>query len=188
MEHHSTDGQSTAMTSHADTEHSVNQRPRFILATLLVFAIWLLLTASLQPQELATGLLVALITAGLTLPRLHLLDGLKLGPALPWYAVRFLGSFLVALWEANIDMARRVLTPRLRIEPGIVAVHTELRSPLGRLLLANAITLTPGTLSVDVIDDRILVHWIDISPGQDIDHATRAIAADFERHLLRFVR
>jgi multicomponent Na+:H+ antiporter subunit E len=84
-------------------------------------------------------------------------------------------------------MARRVLSPSLPIRPGMVEVFTRLQSPLGRLLLANSITLTPGTLSVDVLEDRIQVHWIDISPGADMLNATRAIVEQFERYLREFL-
>jgi multicomponent Na+:H+ antiporter subunit E len=69
-----------------------------------------------------------------------------------------------------------------------VEVRTGLESSLGRLLLANSITLTPGTLTVNVRDDRILVHWIDCPPGSDIESATRAIAESFERHMSGFVK
>ena len=58
-------------------------------------------------------------------------------------------------------MARRVLSPSLPLSPEIVEVQTGLESSLGKLLLANSVTLTPGTLAVDVIDDRILVHWVE---------------------------
>jgi hypothetical protein len=68
-----------------------------------------------------------------------------------------------------------------------VEVHTDLKSPLGKLLLANSITLTPGTLTVDIIGDRMWIHWIDITPGADLAHATRAIAEEFERLLKEFV-
>jgi multicomponent Na+:H+ antiporter subunit E len=48
--------------------------------------------------------------------------------------------------------------------------------------LANAITLTPGTLTVDAHEDELFIHWIDVS-GSDVDEFTRAIVAGFERHL-----
>lgn len=157
--------------------------PRLLLAAAGVFLIWLLLVGTLAPAELLVGLLVALLIASLSLRHLALLDGVRLRPALPLHLLRFAGTFLVALLQANVDMARRVLAPRLPIRPGMVEVHTSLRSPLGKLLLANSITLTPGTLTVEVVDDRIHVHWIDTSPGADLERATRTIAAHFEQHL-----
>jgi multicomponent Na+:H+ antiporter subunit E len=89
------------------------------------------------------------------------------------------------LWSillANLDVASRVLSPRLNINPGIVKISTRLKNPVGRLILANSITLTPGTLSVDVIGDQLYIHWIDVEE-RDVEAATRKIAASFERYL-----
>lgn len=161
--------------------------PRFLMAAVAAWLLWVLLTASLHPQELLAGAVVALVVAALSGPYLYLLDGVRLTPALPWHLGRFLAVFLLALVRANLDMAGRVLSPRLPIDPDVVTVDTELRSPLARLLLTSAITLTPGTLTVDAEDRHIHVHWVDVSPGTDRETATRAIAADFEALLKEFL-
>ena len=182
----------------AEVEHEAGWRPRqltknplllrrFVVAAVSIFAIWLLLVASFDPAEWVAGLLVAGLTALVSGPHLQILDGIKLRPALPWHILRYLAVFLGALVTANLDMARRVLAPALPIRPGMVEVRTRLRSPLGKLLLANSITLTPGTLSVDVLDDRIHVHWIDVGPGADVEQATSLIVARFERRLQAFL-
>lgn len=182
----------------ADVAHEAIWRPveltksplllrRFVVAAVSLFVIWLLLVGSLDPAEWVAGLLVAGLTALVSAPHLQILDGIKLGAALPWHVLRYLAVFLGALVTANLDMARRVLSPALPIRPGMVEVRTRLRSPLGKLLLANSITLTPGTLSVDVLDDRLQVHWIDVSPGADVEHATDIIVAKFERRLQAFL-
>jgi multicomponent Na+:H+ antiporter subunit E len=145
------------------------------------------MTASMNFQELFMGFGITLLIAWLTLPRLQWLNDIKLTPTLPWDLLRFFGIFMGALLKANIDMAQRVLSPRLPINPAIVEIHTNLRSPLGKLLLANSITLTPGTLTVDVIDDRLQVHWIDVTPGADLQSATQAIAEPFETYLQRIL-
>jgi multicomponent Na+:H+ antiporter subunit E len=95
---------------------------------------------------------------------------------------------MATLIRANLDMARRVISPGLLINPCMVEVRTQLRSDLGRMLLANSITLTPGTLSVRVQDDHLLVHWIDSPRGIDIDAATRQIAEGFESHIRGFLK
>ena len=76
----------------------------------------------------------------------------------------------------------RVITPRVRINPAIVEVKTKLKSKLGRLALANSITLTPGTLTADIEGDTLYIHWIDAA-AVDIDGATRKIVDKFEKHL-----
>ena len=85
-------------------------------------------------------------------------------------------------------MARRILSPGLPIYPAVVEVHTELRSSLGKLLLANCITLTPGTLTIDVVNDTLRIHWIDARDAMDIEQATRQIAERFEKQLMGVVR
>jgi len=112
----------------------------------------------------------------------------RLSPLAPIHLVLYLVTFFVALIRSNLDVARRVLTPSLPIRPGVVEVQTRLQSSLGRMLLANSITLTPGTLSIDIIGDRLLVHWIDCPPGTDLARATRAISESFERHISGFLK
>jgi multicomponent Na+:H+ antiporter subunit E len=90
--------------------------------------------------------------------------------------------FLKALVLSNLDVAFRVLHPRLPIAPGIVRVRTTLRTPLGRLLLANSITLTPGTITVEMRGEDVFVHWIKVASA-DPQGATEAIVSDFEKYL-----
>jgi multicomponent Na+:H+ antiporter subunit E len=161
---------------------------RFLLASLLLTLTWILMAGNLHWQELLTGVLVAMAVAYLSLPRLHLLDGLLPNLGLPWHLLHYLLVFLRALIESNFDMARRVMSPSLPIHPAIIEVHTQLRSPLGRLLLANSITLTPGTLTVEVTEDCLRVHWIDSRSIEELESATRGIAERFERPLKRLLR
>lgn len=160
---------------------------RFVLSFILLFCLWLLLVGQPASDELVTGILVAAVATLAAGTRLGILDGIRLHPAAPMHLLAYILTFLRALLHANIDMARRVISPVIPLRPALVEVQTRLRSPLGRLVLANSITLTPGTLSVDIRGDHILVHWIDCPPGIDLETATRRIAFDFERHLRGFL-
>lgn len=155
---------------------------------ILIFLLWIMLSGSFATAELVLGLVVASVVTLASRPHLSLFSGLRLsfGAIPPFFT--YLGVFLIALIRANLDMARRVLSPTLPLRPGVVEVKTRLQSSLGRLILANSITLTPGTLTVDLQDDSILVHWVDIPPGSDIESATRDVTSKFERHLLGFVK
>ena len=78
----------------------------------------------------------------------------------------------VFLWEclkANIDVAWRVLHPKLPIKPGIVKVKTLLRSDIGLTVLANSITLNPGSTTVDVDKDNgfLYIHLLKVEEGYD---------------------
>jgi multicomponent Na+:H+ antiporter subunit E len=161
---------------------------RYVTAFILITAIWLMMANKLDTAELFTGVLVSLLVVLLAAPHFTFLDDIKFTRDMPLYLIRFVFVFVRALIEANIDMARRVLSPSLPIYPAVVEVHTELRSSLGKLLLANCITLTPGTLTIDVVGDTLQIHWIDARDAMDIEHATRQIAERFEKQLMGVVR
>lgn len=149
---------------------------------LTLFAIWMVANASLAMDVIATGIVIATILA---VP-LSVLGGAYADVRLtPKAVVNYFLYFGVFIWElvlANISVAKIVFRRKINIHPGIVKVRTKLKSKTGRLVLANSITLTPGTLVVDIEDDILYVHWIDVTT-QDSEEATREIAAKFEKYL-----
>ncbi|MCK5030559.1 MAG: Na+/H+ antiporter subunit E, partial [Thermoplasmatales archaeon] len=74
-----------------------------------------------------------------------------------------IGPFFIGMAKANIDVAYRVITGK--INPGIVKISPDLKTDLGITMLANSITLTPGTLSVDIDEDKndLYIHWINVN-------------------------
>ncbi|AVW91450.1 Na+/H+ antiporter subunit E [Celeribacter baekdonensis] len=151
-----------------------------LFATLMLF--WLLLNGSISPATLITGVIVAAIIALFFGSSLSFLSGLRLTPAAFLASVGFIGFFLKELIKANLILAKLVLTPALPISPAIVKVRTTLTDPVGRLLLANAITLTPGTLTCDIQGEWLYIHWV-VAPTTDPDTATKAIVSGFENYL-----
>jgi multicomponent Na+:H+ antiporter subunit E len=98
------------------------------------------------------------------------------------YSIIYLFYLFIEIVKSNFDVARRVVQPRIPINPGIVKVQTKLKSPVGRMILANSITLTPGTLSVEVKGDYYYIHWIDVT-DKDVKGASEKIVAGFEKYL-----
>lgn len=98
-------------------------------------------------------------------------------------AIGFAVFFARELLLANLRVAWLILRPRRRLRPAIVAVPLDVRSDLAIQLLATTITLTPGTLSLDVASDRrtLYVHVIDV--GADVDGFVRDLKATFERRI-----
>ena len=84
--------------------------------------------------------------------------------------------------KANLDVAYRIIHPRMPINPGIVVVRTNLKQDIAKLILANSITLTPGTFTLDILGDNLLIHWINVK-DENIDGATKIIGEKFERYL-----
>ena len=160
---------------------AINTQSIFTL-WLTLLLVWLVANASMAMDVIVTGVIISAILA---LP-LSVFAGayadIRLTPKAFIYYFRYLGVFLWELLLANMNVARIVFSPKIDIHPGIVKVHTRLKSRTGRLVLANSITLTPGTLVVDIVDDTLFVHWIDVTT-QDSEKATREIAAKFERYI-----
>jgi len=151
---------------------------------LLVFslALWLALSPRLDWQELITGCVVCLIVCLFTA---HIYSKLDLPPLSIKRISFFLVYIIVLFWEiikANFDVAYRILHPKMPIKPGIVVIKTTLKSDIAKMILANSITLTPGTFTLDVIGDELLIHWINVK-AEGIDEATKMIGRRFEKYL-----
>lgn len=151
-----------------------------LFASLLLF--WALLNASLTPDVLVTGLFAALIIALLFRNNLAVFSELRVTPRALGTAVLYFFFFIKELVKANLGVAKIVLAPALPLNPGIVKVRTRLQSRMGRLLLANSITLTPGTLTVDIKDEWLYIHWVSVDAA-DTEAATTAIVSGFENYL-----
>ena len=156
-------------------------KARVVLLVLALF-IWFLLTYPFDAQELIAGGIAALVIILIPLPGIAVLGEIRWTPKALIYGIAYLFYFLWQLIKANIDVAFRVLHPRLPIEPGIVRVKTHLKTRLGRFLLANSITLTPGTITLETDGDDFYVHWIKVEGIQDKER-TKKIVAGFERFL-----
>jgi len=101
-----------------------------------------------------------------------------------WFLV-YLPVFLYYMVKANVDVMYRALHPKMPIRPGIVKIRTNLRSDAARTALANSITLTPGTMTVDLTDDGFLyIHWINVK-SDDVEQATKVISQTFEWFIKR---
>ncbi|MFP4202302.1 MAG: Na+/H+ antiporter subunit E [Candidatus Acetothermia bacterium] len=156
---------------------------RILFVFSLTFGVWLLFTWPFGPVSWP------MVVAGAVVAGLSgvLLEGLATEhPGKGLNLVRYFWAgcyvFVLAWWVvvANFDVAFRVLHPDVPINPGIVKVETDLESDSARTALANSITLTPGTMTVDISEDGYLyVHWINIS-STDVEASTREIVGRFE--------
>lgn len=153
----------------------------FMISTALLFGLWLVL-AGTAGDEIVVGAISAVLISLVFSSRVRILADIRFSPRAIIYAILYLFVFLRELVKSTIDVARRVVSPSLPINPGIVKVKTRLKSPIGRIVLANSITLTPGTMTVETDGEDFYIHWIDIK-GDNIDDTTKAIVATFEKYL-----
>jgi len=148
------------------------------------FVVWILLVYTLHYQEVIAGAGVALLTAVLFGRYLPLDPKRLLNPVRWFWLIVYIPVFAYMCLKSNIDVALRVLSPGLQIEPGIVKIRTRLKSDIARVLLANSITLTPGTMTVEIKEDTFYIHWIEVGAG-DMAAVSKAIIGPFEYFLAR---
>jgi multicomponent Na+:H+ antiporter subunit E len=154
----------------------------FMRLFLVLLVFWLLLNNSLALDVLIVGIAAAFLIALVFQSARSVLSGLNLSPRGIGTAVMFVFYFIKELIKANLRLAAIILSPSLPVRPGIVKVRTRLKSPVGRLLLANAITMTPGTLTVELRDEWLYIHWVTVE-SSDVEEATASIVTGFERYL-----
>ncbi len=152
-----------------------------IFLPIVLMGVWILLVGNTNSDEMIIGAIVSVIVTLMFFRRSNHAQT-RLDPRIIVYIPMYALVFLVALIKSNLDVAFRVLMPTLPINPGVVKVQTKLKSPMGRIALANSITLTPGTLTVDVKDDILYIHWINVKDG-DIQSNTENIVGNFEKYL-----
>ena len=154
------------------------QKTKFsaVMSTFVAcFLFWILLTwpfggtGTALLEELAAGVIVSL-AAALFSARFIIHDNAVgfLDPVKLWHLIsNFFGIFLVELFKANVDMAKRCFGGCKDVNPGIVKIPVDLRSEYGQAMLANSITLTPGTITMDVTEEEgqtyYYIHWIDVA-------------------------
>ena len=161
---------------------SLNNMKNISIIFLILMIVWVLLNNTFQLNILIPGAIIALTISLLMCRRCDIFAEMKFTPKSIAYTFIYLGIFFVDLLKSNMDVTRRVLSPSLPIKPGIVEVKTKLKSKFARMLLANSITLTPGTLTVDVKEDSFFIHWIDVE-DDEIEKASKKIVEKFEKYL-----
>lgn len=138
-----------------------------LLMGLMLAAVWLLLSGLFKPLLVALGVAATLLTLWLA-SRMNIIDA-DSHPV--WAVFRF-----VLYWpwltgeivKSSFDVARRVLSPSMPISPTVFEIRATQKTVVGRVVLANSITLTPGTVTMDVDGDRLTVHAL---AGESVDYA-----------------
>jgi multicomponent Na+:H+ antiporter subunit E len=163
---------------------------RRLIYFILSFVIWILLTwpfidGQIDWQVVIAGLISSVLVSVLfheILPKEH---HIFISPVRIFWFLVYIPVFFFYVIIANFDVVYRALHPDMPIKPGIVKIKTNLKTDSGITALANSITLTPGTLTVDLTDDGFLyVHWINVK-SDDIEQATKCIAQRFEWFIQR---
>ena len=150
---------------------------------IAAFCLWFLLVWPFHPISqrilwpdvfvgLGVALLITLVMREFSVQRFRRL----INPVRYFWLVMYAFVFAYYLIKANLDMAFRIIHPSMPIKPGIVKVKTNLQTDTAITVLANSITLTPGTLTVDVVDQNYLyVHWINVKTKNEAEAAHKIL-------------
>ncbi len=143
---------------------------RYISMGFVTFGIWLLWSGHYTLDHalvLAMGVLSCAFVVYLS-SRLDIVDEEGIPIHLAWHLVGYIPWLLWAIAKANIDVAKRILNPELPIAPRVVRVKATQKTDLCRVIFANSITLTPGTVSLDLEGEEIVVHALTQDAADDV--------------------
>jgi multicomponent Na+:H+ antiporter subunit E len=141
----------------------------------LIFALWVLLSGHFEPLLLGLGLGSTVFTV-LLAKRMHVVDDESYPFRLLIRLLRYHGFLAREVFLANLDVAKRILLPSKSISPHLIDVEVPQRTDLGRVIYANSITVTPGTVTVRLDEDRILVHALSEEGAEDLCNGRMARA------------
>ncbi|MDJ0908781.1 MAG: Na+/H+ antiporter subunit E [Woeseiaceae bacterium] len=152
-------------------ESSANARKqvlgRLILLALLLVAAWLLWSGLYKPLLLILGAVSCVLTLWVV-KRMGYFDADVFAFRYNIRLMGFWGWLGAEIVRSSIAVARHVLSPTLKVEPRVVRLDVSHLEPVDQALLGNSITLTPGTLSLDVDQGELLVHALDVDGAQGL--------------------
>ena len=154
------------------------------VATFLVLFVSYIALAGIHVQELLLGAIVSAILTVILAKHVNYTIDYRFPVKLLVFIFAYLPLFVWQLVLSNLAVARIVLSPRIKkhLNPGFVKINTDLKGDFAKLTLANSITLTPGTLSVDIDGNDIYIHTVYIK-GKTPEENRQNISAKFEKVL-----
>ena len=141
---------------------------RFVLTALIMFAFWICLSGEFSFILLLTGIISSLLVSYISHDLLIGNGDMKLGFIRTIRFIKFLPWLLWQIVLANIDLAIRTLHPKMPINPMLINFKNNLKTDLGMVILANSITLTPGTVTIDVNENDFFIHVISEKAAQSL--------------------
>ncbi len=150
-----------------------------VQATLSLFAFWLLLTGSIAPGDIVLGLALSALLGYLTARLLWSSDAPTLSLRQTGRLVLYIPRLIVSIVKSALQVAEVVLDPRMPIKPVMVGHRTSFAREVSRVAYANSITMTPGTLTVDIEEETFHLHCLDERFATDI------ASGDLEQRIAR---
>ena len=133
----------------------------------VLFAVWLILSGHYTVLITSLGILSCAVVVSI-MQRMDLIDHEGHPIHVTWGALTYIPWLIKEIVKSNLDVLRIILSPTLSATPTLVRVKASQTSDLGKVIYANSITLTPGTISVDVANGEILVHALTREGAEDL--------------------
>lgn len=140
---------------------------RIILFFLLLAAAWLLWSGLFKPLLIGLGVVSCLLTF-VIVRRMGYFDNELFALRFSWRLLGFWAWLAREVLRSSLDVARVVLDPRLPISPRVIEIESTSKHPFDQVLLGNSITLTPGTLTLDLYDGKLRVHALTEAGARDL--------------------
>lgn len=165
------------MNTKVKVEYKTEKMPvfkHFCMIFIVLFCFWSILSGHFDFKHLAIGAVTSLIVAWITLPLLCIPSTTTKGTYFMAFSLPIIKLVRYGIWllvevvKANIHVALLVLNPKMPIDPYIVTFNKEMSNPIAHAALANSITLTPGTITVDVVEGEYIVHAITKEHGYSL--------------------
>jgi multicomponent Na+:H+ antiporter subunit E len=153
----SSDSETAGQTPQRRKTPGVDGIAHTISLLLTMFATWLLLSGYFEAFLLALGVLSCIVVVAIA-HRMDVVDRESFPVHLTSKVLTYWPWLLKEIWLAAIDVTKRVLAPGMPISPTVVELKTTQHSDLGQVIYANSITLTPGTFTIRVYENKVLVH------------------------------
>lgn len=140
---------------------------------LLFFLVWIIFNGAITTEICIFGVVVAFLMFGFVCKFMdYSWRKEKLLIQRSGYFLLYLGNLLIEIVKANVSVCHFVLSDRDEIHPVMVSFHTTLKSSLARVILTNSITLTPGTITVSLQGDEVIVHCLDRSLAEGMEDSS----------------
>lgn len=141
---------------------------------------WLILAQTFNIERILIGILICIVVFVFNKDFLNIYKkNYSLSISNLKYSLLYITVLIKEIIKSNFHVAKIVLSPKLDISTTIVTIDTKLKSDFNKTILANSITLTPGTLTLDMTEDKLIIHCLDMKTAKALQHSS------FENILLK---
>jgi len=159
---------------------SKNSRKNILIMFFLLLFFWSIIDGKLTVESIFLGSSASILIIYLNKDILFTSsDGGPVTLRFLWHFTTLIAILIVEIVKSNINVAKIVLNPKMPIEPSFVRVPVRFKKDFNKVLYGNVVTLTPGTLTVDIVDDEYIIHALTKEAAEGL------LGSELENHVLR---